>query len=277
MKGSVVTLLNSWKKSLQLLKPSSLKQLVKDTVSILPRVYIDFLKFIPVITILMAALILCYTFLTHVLIAHYVVIAILSILSAFTVIVVYAIVKDVLNHEPFSFKKHKYHLIIGTCVLTLFFALVYFYLMYGLIELTSLLAESRARIQELMAKKGISDPIYAKYGKKLFIDMILTMLVFIFAYIQVFLNLPGFIYLYFMDSQGLITEFFKAIYKGIKFLFYNLPGLTIIYGFFYVLSIAIAYLLRDVELHPLILVLISLLSIPLAPAINGELYKRLKV
>lgn len=272
-----MTLIDSWKKSLLLLKPSSLKQLVMDTVSILPRVYIDFLKFIPAIVILMAVSLILYYYLIEVPLSHYVLLGVISILSSLAILLAAAIAKDAVNHEQFSFKKHRNHLIIGTCILAFIFAFALYFPMKGLVEFAQLTASSKFSFTELLSKKIEPYPTLLHMRLKINLQLIGAMLVFIFVYIQVFLNLPGFIYLYFLDSQASVTQFFKAIYKGIKFLFYNLPGLTIIYGFFYVLSIAIAYLLRDVEVHPLMLVLISILSIPLAPAINGELYKRLKI
>lgn len=270
-------LLNSWKNSLQLLKPANLKHFISDTLSILPQTYFNFLKFIPLIIILMAASLILYYYLIELPASHYVLLGVISILSSVTVLVATAIGKDAVNHEPFSFKKYRNHLIIGICILAFIFAFVLYFPMKGLVEFAQFSASSRLSLTELLSKKIEPYPELLHMRLKINLQLIGAMLVFIFVYINVFINLPGFIYLYFLDSQASIPQFFKAIYRGIKFLFYNLPGLIIIYGFFYILSVVIAYVLRDVDIHSLGLVAISVLALPLTPAINAELYKRLKV
>lgn len=271
-------LIAAWKQSLQLFEYANFNQFIKDSRKALWYVYKGWLFYCLWPLALVVTVLFSYPSFKHLPYALYGILACVSLLSAFSIMMLCAIVHDALHARPFTVAAHKRHIIIGT----IFLALIFMKLLLGVYciledqkhHLFTALMDTIKRGRSL----GYHLPHTLRHFIRINVEFFLIHSLVFFLLFEPIIVWVGFIFFAFLQRKPTCGELVKSIGRACEFIVYNLPallmvGALILAGLFLAGTIIYAFT-ASLFVVAIVHALAFFIYLPLLMTINGQLYKK---
>ncbi len=280
-------LISAWKNSLRSLNFENVKQLFRNVLTALPRIYGNWLVYsLPIIALIALITFIHLKFVRDILYSEQLLLLSISLLSCFAAITLCAITIDALYHRKFHFASYKKHLIIGTVLLAIPVFLVWWYI--SPISLFEKLFKShivfyQKMAPKLVAGKHISPEFFKSFEQDVPRQIFLLTLSILCMGLTILMQFGSYILFFFLDTTGSLQDFLKTILKTIRFIFVNLPFLAVFYVtilgsiFLFNRVLNLDALLGDNFYWAIFLYIIEpILLMPIFVALAGAIYKQYK-